>query len=173
LAGDGVTYAVDPFARHIGERRIMSFLGRPPEAASASQSVRPMPAAKARISPGVLVWGIGGTAALIGLLIGLQSGMPRMDAALVPLLRFMAVLKAGMAIGAAALVQWRLQGEAGAALKWSLLGATALMMAAPGLIWELNHIILGAVVFHTGLVMFLVAAARDGFGIRVKRLGGG
>jgi hypothetical protein len=149
----------------------MSFLGRPPEAASASQSVRQPPAEKARVSPALLVWGIAGAAGFLGLLLGLQSPPPRMDAELVPLLRFMAVLKVGMAAGAAALVQWRLQGDAGPGLRWSLLGATALMMAAPGLIWQLNHIVLGALLFHAGLVVFLVAAARDGFGIRVKKLG--
>jgi hypothetical protein len=35
----------------------------------------------------------------------------------------------------------------------------------------LNHIVLGALLFHAGLVVFLVASARDGFGIRVKKLG--
>jgi hypothetical protein len=149
----------------------MSFLGGPPEAASASQSVRQLPALKAQVSPGLLVWGIAGAAGFLGLLIGLQSQHPPMDAELVPLLRFMAVIKGAMAVGAAALVQWRLQGEAGAVLKWSLLGALALMMVAPGVIWGLNHIVLGALLFHAGLVVFLVAAARDGFGIRVKKLG--
>jgi hypothetical protein len=149
----------------------MSFLGRPPEAASASQSVRPLPSVRAGLPPALLVWGIGGAAGLVGLLIGLQAAPPRMDAALVPLLRFMAVIKAGMAVGAGALVQWRLQGDAGIWLKWSLLGATALMMVGPGVIWGLNHIVLGALLFHAGLVVFLVASARDGFGIRVKKLG--
>jgi hypothetical protein len=149
----------------------MSFLGGPPEAASASQSVRPLPAAKARLSPALLVWGIGGAAGLAGLLIGLRSAPPPMDPALVPLLRFMAVIKGAMAVGAGALAQWRLQGDAGIWLKWSLLGATALMMVAPGVIWGLNHIVLGALLFHAGLVVFLVASARDGFGIRVKKLG--
>jgi len=149
----------------------MSFLGRPPEAASASQSVRPVPSARAGLSPALLVWGIGGAAGLVGLLIALRSAAPPMDAQLVPLLRFMAVIKGAMAVGAAALAQWRLQGEAGPWLKWSLLGATALMMVAPGVIWGLNHIVLGALLFHAGLVVFLVAAARDGFGIRVKKLG--
>jgi hypothetical protein len=45
------------------------------------------------------------------------------------------------------------------------------MISAPGLIWGLNHLVVGAVVFHAGLLIFLVAAARDGFGIRVRKLG--
>jgi hypothetical protein len=146
----------------------MSFLGGPPAPISGAQvSVR----TGSRVSPAIQLWLVVGTAGLAGLLLGLHTAPPRMDAELVPLLRFMAVLKAGMAIGAAALVQWRLQGPAGLPLKLALLGSTALMMFAPGLIWSLNHLIAGAVVFHTGLLIFLVAAARDGFGIRVRKLG--
>jgi hypothetical protein len=146
----------------------MSFLGGPPAPISAAQSMipqaKPLPLA-------MLVWLVAGSAGLAGLLLGLQAAPPRIDAELVPLLRFMAVLKAGMAVGTAALVQWRLRVNAGISLKLALLGSTALMMFAPGLIWSLNHLIAGAVVFHTGLLVLLVAASRDGFGIRVRKLG--
>jgi hypothetical protein len=146
----------------------MSFIGGPPAPASnALASVRP----KTRFSPALQLWLILGATGLAGLWLGLQASPPRMDPELVPLLRFMAVLKAGMAIGAAALAQWRLQSPTGVPLKLALLGSTALMISAPGLIWGLNHLVVGAVVFHAGLLIFLVAAARDGFGIRVRKLG--
>jgi hypothetical protein len=146
----------------------MSFLGGPPVPTSTAQTIVRR---EIRFSPSIMVWLVAATAGLAGVLLGLQSAPPRMDAELVPLLRFMAVLKAAMAIGAAALVQWRLRGHARVPLKLALLGSTALMMSAPGLIWSLNHLVAGAVVFHTGLLVFLVAAARDGFGIRVRKLG--
>jgi hypothetical protein len=146
----------------------MSFVGGPPIPASSAQTIVRH---KTGFPPTLQLWLFAGAAGLAGLWLGLQAAPPRMDAELVPLLRFMAVLKAGMAIGAAALVQWRLQSPTGALLRLALIGSTALMMGAPGVIWGLRHLVVGAVVFHTGLLIFLVAAARDGFGIRVRKLG--
>jgi len=116
-----------------------------------------------RISPALLLWLVAGFAGAAGLAIGLSGGAAPIDTELVPLLRFMAVIKACMAIGAAGLVHWRLRRPAELPLLAPLFGSTALMMVAPGLIWGLKNLILGAVLFHAGLIAFLIAAARDGF----------
>jgi len=146
---------------YLGDRLVIPF--------AASEAAR----REARISAAPLVWGTAAAAGLAGLVVGLLAKPPYMDAELVPLLRFMALIKAGMALGAAALTQWRLRREAGVWVAGALVGSTALMMGAPGLIWALTHVVLGAVLFHAGLVVFLVAAARDGFGVKAGRVWGG
>jgi hypothetical protein len=113
-----------------------------------------------------LIWAVAGLAGAAGLIVGLAAGAPGMDAELVPLLRFMAVIKAAMALGAVALAQWRLKRAASGWVVAALAGSSGLMMSAPGLIWGLTHLVLGAVLFHAGLLVFLVAAARDGFGMK-------
>ena len=80
---------------------------------------------------------------------------------LVLLLRFMAACKAAGVIGAAALVVWRLGRPLGANAFAGYVVALALMAAAPGLIWGLGLIAPGALLFHAGLLVFLVLAARD------------
>ncbi len=80
---------------------------------------------------------------------------------LVLLLRFMAACKAAGVIGAAALVAWRLGRPLSTAAFAGYGVALVLMAAAPGLIWSLGLIAPGALVFHAGLLTFLVLAARD------------
>jgi hypothetical protein len=92
----------------------------------------------------------------------LATGPALVDPELVMLLRFMAVLKAAMAIGALVLVAWRLRRPAGPALAASGIASVAFMAAGAGLIWSLGHVALGAVLFHAGLFTLLVAAWRDG-----------
>ncbi len=83
------------------------------------------------------------------------------EASLVMLLRFMAVCKAAGVLGAAALVVWRLGRPLGATAFAGYVVTLALMAAAPGMIWSLSLIAPGALVFHAGLLTFLVLAARD------------
>ena len=83
------------------------------------------------------------------------------EAPLVLLLRFMAACKATGVIGAAALVVWRLGRPLSTAAFAGYGGALALMAAAPGLIWSLGLIAPGALLFHAGLLTFLVLVARD------------
>jgi hypothetical protein len=141
----------------------MSHMGFQPAVTSSAQTVAGE-AVWGRVAS--LVWVVAVLAGLAGLVVGLSAGAPRMDAELVPLLCFMAVIKGAMALGAAALAQWRLRRVASAWVVWALVGSTGLMMSAPGLIWGLTHLVIGAVLFHAGLLVFLVAAARDGFGMK-------
>ena len=86
------------------------------------------------------------------------------DADLARLLRFMAVIKAGMAVMASWLVDWRLRFAAPPRLATAYIAALALMVAGPGLIWSMTHIIVGAVLFHAGLLLLLALGWADGTG---------
>ena len=77
------------------------------------------------------------------------------------LLRAMAALKALMALAAAAAVVWRLGSPAKPAWLAAYVLAGTAMMAGPGLVWELAHIGLGALLLHAGLAATLVLLWRD------------
>ncbi len=72
--------------------------------------------------------------------------------ALTRLLRFMAVVKAGIALAACAAMLWRL--GAAITLPWFTAYAVsaAAMAAGPGLIWGMVHVGLGAMLLHGGLI---------------------
>jgi hypothetical protein len=82
-------------------------------------------------------------------------------AALTRLMRFMAVLKAALAVGATVAVLWRL----GAAITLPWFGAYALaaagMAAGPGLIWGMVHVGTGALLLHGGLFASILLLWRD------------
>ena len=77
------------------------------------------------------------------------------------LLRAMAGLKALMAAGAACAVIWRL--GAPATFGWLGFYAVALagMAAGPGLIWDMAHVRLGALLLHGGLFATILLLWRD------------
>ena len=77
------------------------------------------------------------------------------------LLRFMAVLKGVCAAGAVSLVWWRSGYPATLPAATSYVAACLLMAAAPGLIWSMSHVALGAVLFHAGLALLLVVCWTD------------
>ena len=84
------------------------------------------------------------------------------------LLRFMAALKALTALGAFALLRWRFRAPITAGTALGYLAAFAPMTVAPGLIWSLAHVTMGALCFHAGLVAMLALALRDdGVGSRL------
>ena len=74
------------------------------------------------------------------------------DPELATLLRFMAVVKAAMALGAAALVGWRMGWPVGPAAALGYIAGASSMAAGAGLIWQLGHIGTGALLVHGGLV---------------------
>ena len=74
------------------------------------------------------------------------------DPELAVLLRFMAVVKAAMALGAAALVGWRFGSPVRPATGLAYIAGTASMAAGAGLIWRLSHIGAGALLVHGGLL---------------------
>ncbi len=90
---------------------------------------------------------------------------------LTQLLRFMAVVKLGMALGASGLAWWRLGNPLSAGLALSYLAACALMAAAPGLIWSMGHVVLGAVLFHAGFALLLLLGWADRGEIQAATLG--
>lgn len=75
------------------------------------------------------------------------------DPELAVLLRFMAVVKAAMALGAAALVGWRFGSPVRRpAVSWGYVAGTSSMAAGAGLIWQLGHVGTGALLVHGGLL---------------------
>ncbi len=78
------------------------------------------------------------------------------------LIRFMAIVKAAMALGAVALIYWRLSFPASPRMTLAYIAAAVLMAAAPGVIWHMAAIGKGAALFHGGLVLFLILALADG-----------
>jgi hypothetical protein len=77
------------------------------------------------------------------------------------LMRFMAAIKLVIAIAGAAAVLWRL----GVAISLPLFGVYAVscaaMAAGPGLIWDMVHVGLGALLLHGGLFATIVLVWRD------------
>jgi hypothetical protein len=77
------------------------------------------------------------------------------------LLQMMAVLKAVFAVGALWLADWRLRQPIGPRAAAGYMAGVTMMSAAPGLIWCLAHVVLGAVLMHAGLAVLIVLASND------------
>lgn len=84
-----------------------------------------------------------------------------LDDELLLLLRFMALTKATMVVGAAWLVDWRLRYAADAGVTTGYM-AIALMAIAPGSIWFSVYIVPAAILFHAGMLLALIFGLRDG-----------
>lgn len=82
-------------------------------------------------------------------------------AELTRLLRAMALLKVLLLVGAAWFVDWRLRFPVHPALAGGYLAGLAAMTAGPGLIWGMAHVLLGAVLLHSGLAVVLLLVWRD------------
>ncbi len=98
-------------------------------------------------------------AGAVALLIGADPGAA--DPELLVLLRFMAVVKAAMALGAAALLSWRLGWPVRPAIGFGYVVAASSMAAGAGLIWQLGHVGAGAVLVHGGLAALIGLAWLD------------
>ena len=81
---------------------------------------------------------------------------------LAQLLRMMALLKVALAAGALGLVDWRLRQPVSPRLAAAYLAGAGLMAVGPGLIWDMAHVVLGAVLLHAGLALMIVLACTDG-----------
>ena len=92
-----------------------------------------------------------------------------MEWQLVFLLRFMALMKGAMVLGALGLTRWRLRRPASDRLAIGYAAALAAMAMAPGLIWSLAAIAPGAACFHAGLLLFLLLAWRDDGALPTRR----
>ena len=120
-------------------------------------------AAARRLPWPALLYAAVGTAGVAGLLAGRLASADSggMEWQLVLLLRFMALVKGAMVLGALGLTQWRLRRPVSSRLAAGYGLALAAMALAPGLIWSLAAIAPGAAAFHAGLLLFLVIAWRD------------
>jgi hypothetical protein len=88
------------------------------------------------------------------------------DADFLILVRFMAFVKALIALSAAAAVAWRLGADITRPLSAAYIGSVSLMALAPGLIWHEALLPLASAVFHSGLLLGLALAAGDGMARR-------
>lgn len=102
-----------------------------------------------------------GTALLGAGALGFAGGTDGAGSDLVVLMRFMAAVKAAMALGAVALVWWRMGDPVGRGTAAAYVAAAAVMAAGPGLIWDMRHLALGAIAVHGGLSALLVTGWLD------------
>ena len=113
---------------------------------SHPQRTAAFPAARLPWRP-VLVVAVLGAAAL-----ALATGAGPHDPELATLLRFMAVVKAAMALAAAALIAWRMGWPVRPAAGLGYVAGASGMAAGAGLIWQLGHVGTGALLVHGGLL---------------------
>ena len=92
---------------------------------------------------------------------GLMTEGGAADPELALLLRFMAIVKAGIALGAAALVARRMRDPVQPAAALAYVAAASSMAAGAGFIWQLEHVAAGAVLVHGGLVALAAVAWMD------------
>jgi hypothetical protein len=135
----------------------MSRLDRahPPAPLAATPVAQPAPSLPRRL----LLWSTLALAATLGLLAG-AAPLPA-DPELTALLRFMAATKAGIALGAALLVDWRLRHPIRPALAAAAITASATALAGPALMFGLVQMTLGGVLHYAGLGALLLLAALD------------
>jgi hypothetical protein len=77
------------------------------------------------------------------------------------LLRAMAVIKMVLAAGVVWLIDWRLRFPANPRLAAGYIAGAAVMAAGPGLIWDMAHVALGALLLHGAGALLLVLFWRD------------
>lgn len=100
-----------------------------------------------------------GAALVVGFAV--RAGPAPADAELARLLQFMAVVKGAMSVGLGAVIAWRFAHPVSKGFALAYLIAGVMLFASPGIIWQ-QHVVLGAVLFHAGLVLVFVAGWRDG-----------
>ena len=119
--------------------------------------------------PGAVMAGIMGFGLICGLSVAIwasrgDSASTRLSAEgpeLGRLLLFMAAVKAAAALGALALVGWRLRYFVRPGLAVGYLAGALAMAAAPGLILSQSFVVAGALLFHGGLLLVLVLGLAD------------
>ena len=109
----------------------------------------------------VLPWVTALTVALLALWVGDPAAFIASGADTLPLLRGFAGLKAAIILAALLAVSWRLTWPASQRLIAGYLVAIAAMAAAAGLVWQLTWLGPVSMLFHGGLLLFLLTAWRD------------
>jgi hypothetical protein len=135
-------------------------------------------AAHTRFTPTQLRIALIGSAVAIGVLgyvltQGEAASRAALDAGaeLTRLLRMMALLKVTLGVGALALVSLRFRFPISTPLAASYIAAGGVMAAGPGLIWNMAHVALGALLLHGGLAALFCLALMDGGPRWTLRLG--
>lgn len=103
-------------------------------------------------------------ATVAGFAVGAWSGPEAAIQAgpeLVRLMRFMAALKAGLALLAVGAVVWRLRAPVVVGRFVAYAAAVAAMSAGPGLIWGMSDIVAGSALLHGGLLATVLLLWRD------------
>ena len=132
---------------------------------AAFVSTAPRRAGSAPLWRGILAASVG-LAIAVAFLAGQDAASVRAVESAGPeltrLLRFMAAVKAVLAIGGIALVWWRSAYPATRRAMLAYVAACLSMAVAPGLIWSVAHVALGAILFHAGLALLLLVCWTDG-----------
>jgi hypothetical protein len=121
------------------------------------------------------MWGVALVCGVAGFMVtsaAATAGAVRADGGeLVMLLRFMATVKTGMALGLVALAAWRMGFPARPGMATWYAVACGLMPAGAGLIWGMAHVAIGAVLFHAGMLLMMGVGYfdRDDGGVRLTR----
>ncbi len=90
-----------------------------------------------------------------------SSAVAQGGSELTRLLRFMAVIKGAIALGVVGAVLWRLGSEITLGRFAAYSVGCAVMVSGPGLIWDMTHVGLGALLLHGGLFGLIVLLWRD------------
>lgn len=90
-----------------------------------------------------------------------KVAVSRADPDLVRLLRAMTLIKALLVVGAASGLTWRLVAPITGGRLTAYLAATAAMSVGLGPIWQMTHVLLGAMLLHSGLLLLIVMLWRD------------
>jgi hypothetical protein len=83
------------------------------------------------------------------------------DPALAHLLRGMALIKASIVLGVVGAVLWRCGWRLPSAVGAGYVAGSSVMAGSTLLIWQLNHIVVAAVLFHGAALGMLVLGARE------------
>lgn len=103
-------------------------------------------------------------AAAAGFALGGRADVTAVDPELGRLLQFMAAVKGLLSLGLGGAFAWRLGHATPARLVPLYFASGAMLFAAPGLMWRLGYVGLGALFFHAGLLTALAAMGLDGGG---------
>jgi hypothetical protein len=100
-------------------------------------------------------------AVAVALFAGKGDGSTGFEPQLILLIRFMALMKLGLAIGAGLLVAWRLGRSPTPRIAAGYTAGTMLMAGGPALMWHMHYIIFGSALFYAGLVLLVILARGD------------
>jgi hypothetical protein len=131
---------------------------------ASARADRHAPPVASAMTSRVLILAIIAVASVAGFLVTDTADTAHIGAAdpdLTRLLRAMTGLKLLMAAAATSAVLWRLAAPVSLIWLGAYATACAAMFAGPGLIWDMVHLKLGALLLHAGLIATLVLVWRD------------